>query len=311
MESPHLYDNNAEYKKSIGNLKVKNTNLFSQMGDYSDLHELENSEISLDLHSLIDVTQQQQNHFVNEHQLIQDLQGLNVDKNSLGNGQNMGGHCPRGIGANNGLGMLHPSLGDNSGNIYNTLAYCPQPVHGGSQFDRQYERIPIKEEPREPNRDTPNEYPPCARSGSYGGYGGGGLSPYPMTPTTVPGVDSMLKSPMKSPPGLLKQPGQKKSDKNTDEYRRRRERNNIAVRKSREKAKARSRETEERVKILSDENKKLQERCKHLVEKVAMYHSLFNSMNVQCLPEPFRSEFRSQIEAVANQHQHHQQLLGI
>ena len=205
-------------------------------GEYDLNCDLANSEISLDLQNFIDDTHSSQ--FVSEN-LIQELQSLNVDKQTLANGQGLSGHCPRGIGANSG-GIVPPA------NMYNTLAYLPQPVHGGSQFDRQYDRVPIKEEPHDSSRDTPHDYPPCARS-NYGGYGGG-ISPYPMTPTTVPGVDALLKSPLKSPSTRMGT-NPKKSDKSTDEYRRRRERNNIAVRKSREKAKARSRETEERVKV--------------------------------------------------------------
>ncbi|KAL7633855.1 UNVERIFIED_CONTAM: hypothetical protein RMT77_015811 [Armadillidium vulgare] len=310
MESPHLYENTDYKKGSLTNLKVKGgQNLFGDVGEYNDLNcELANSEISLDLQNFID--ENQQNQLVSEH-LIQELQSLNVDKNSLSN--TLGGQCPRGIGANPGLGGVPPPLVNSSsvGAMYNPLAYLPQPVHSGSQFDRQFhERLPIKEEPQDGPGDPHHEYAPCARV-NYGGYGGG-ISPYPMTPTTVPGVDSLLKSPMKSPGGPMKPGGMKtpKADKSTDEYRRRRERNNIAVRKSREKAKARSRETEERVKILTDENKKLQEKCKVLLEKVSMYHSVFSSMNLQCLPEPFRSELRNQMEVLNNQHQH-QQILGL
>lgn len=245
MESPHLYDSGDYNKKGhLPNLKIKAP--FEEVADYDINCQLANSEISLDLQNLIE--ENHPGHFagVNEH-LIQELQGLNVDK-ALPSGA-LGNQCPRGIGANS-MGTVPTPLGANPGSWHaNPLAYLPQPVHSGSQFERQYhERIPIKEEPQEGPGDPHQEYPPCARVG-YGGYGGG-ISPYPMTPTTVTGVDSLLKSPLKSPSGSLKG-GLKnpKADKNTDEYRRRRERNNIAVRKSREKAKARSRETEERVKV--------------------------------------------------------------
>lgn len=229
MESPQLYDSADYNKKSIVSaVKVKNGNLLYSNDDYSDLAELSAPEISLDLHNLIDDSQ------FNEG-LIQDIQGLSVDKNS----------APRGLSVNS---------------MYNPLAYLPQPVHGATQFDRQYpdrsqmDRRVIKEEPHESQQDlTPHEYSACARVGGASGYGAHytGVPAYSnMTPTTVPGADGLCRSPLKSPSGGKMMPGCKKNvDKGSDEYKRRRERNNIAVRKSREKAKARSRETEERVKV--------------------------------------------------------------
>lgn len=231
MESPHLYDS-ADYKKGGASaVKVKAGGVLYPGDDYSDLAELSAPEVSLDLQGLIDDSQFGEG-------LIQDIQGLTVDKNNVG---------PRGLGVSN---------------MYNPLAYLPQPVHGASQFERPYpdrsgDRPAIKEEPSENSHDLPpQEYSACARVGlgGGGGYGGGGYAtcpPYSMTPTTIPGSDSSLcKSPMMSPSsGKLIGNCKKNVDKGSDEYKRRRERNNIAVRKSREKAKARSRETEERVKV--------------------------------------------------------------
>ncbi|XP_066959903.1 CCAAT/enhancer-binding protein-like [Macrobrachium rosenbergii] len=291
MESPQLYDS-ADYKKgaNIGPVKVKN-NLLYAGDDYSDLAELSAPEISLDLHGLID-----DSHF--NDGLIQDIQGLSVDKNNS--------IVPRGLGANN---------------MYNPLAYIPQPVHGASQFDRHFGERPhhnsrpnIKEEPQESSHEVaPQEYNSCARvGGGMAGYGAaaaaasyGGVPAYAnMTPTTVPGADGHCKSPLRSPSSLGKMmPGCKKNvDKNSDEYKRRRERNNIAVRKSREKAKARTRETEERVKKLIMDNDRLHKKCELLSKEVAVFHSMF--ANVHCLPEHVQRELRKQMDAFSQQHQH-------
>lgn len=235
MESPQLYDS-SDYKKSAAvPLKVKG-NLLYPPEEYGDLAELNAPEISLDLHNLIDDSQ------FNDG-FIQGIESLSVDKSA----------APRGLGVNN---------------MYNPLAYLPQPVHGATQFERQYhervghDRHTIKEEPQESHHQElrPHEYSSCARVGaaaaaaSYGaaaaGYPTGEAAYANMTPTTVPGADSLCRSPLKSPTGgKLMAACKKNLDKSSDEYRRRRERNNIAVRKSREKAKARTRETEERVKV--------------------------------------------------------------
>ncbi|KAK7087063.1 hypothetical protein SK128_006626 [Halocaridina rubra] len=299
MESPQLYDS-ADYKKASaagavggGPVKVKGGTLLYPGDDYSDLAELSAPEISLDLHGLIDDSQ------FNDG-LIQDIQGLTVDKSS---------NVPRGLGVNN---------------MYNNpLAYLPQPVHGAAQFDRHYgerssshhhnvNRPSIKEEPQEALHDVvPHEYSACARAGSMsGGYGtsaaayAGVVPPYAaMTPTTVPGVDSLCKSPLRSPSSGKIMPGCKKNvDKSSDEYKRRRERNNIAVRKSREKAKMRSRETEERVKKLIMDNDRLHKKCELLSKEVAVFHSMF--ANVHCLPDHVQRELRKQMDAFNQQHQH-------
>lgn len=235
MESPQLYDSSDYNKKSAAvPLKVKG-NLLYPNEEYGDLAELSAPEISLDLHNLIDDSQ------FNEG-FIQGIEGINLDKSA----------APRGLGVNN---------------MYNPLAYLPQPVHGATQFDRQYhDRVShdrassIKEEPQDSIHPemAPHEYSSCARVGaaaaaaaSYGAAATGYPAGYPnMTPTTVPGADSLCRSPLKSPSGgKLMSACKKNLDKGSDEYKRRRERNNIAVRKSREKAKARTRETEERVKV--------------------------------------------------------------
>lgn len=290
MESPHLYDS-ADYKKggaagTGGPVKVKGGTLLYPADDYSDLAELSAPEISLDLHGLIDDSQ------FNDG-LIQDIQGLSVDKNNA---------ATRGLGVNN---------------MYNPLAYLPQPVHGAAQFDRHYgertqhlnNRPNIKEEPQESHHEVAqHEYSACARVG-MGGYGAAasaytGIPPYSsMTPTTVPGADGLCKSPLRSPSVGKLMPGCKKNlDKSSDEYKRRRERNNIAVRKSREKAKARTRETEERVKKLIMDNDRLHKKCELLSKEVAVFHSMF--ANVHCLPEHVQRELRKQMDTFNQQHQH-------
>jgi len=293
MESPQLYDSSDYTKKPVpAAVKVKGSNILYHDDEYPQLAELSQQEISLDLHNLIDDQ-------FNEG-FIQGIEGLSVDKNS----------APRGLGVNN--------------NMYTPLHYIPQPVHGAAQFDRSYhDRGPppgghhdrsnssIKEEPQEQHLDhAPHEYPPCARVGGGAGYGAtggypGGLSAYPsMTPTTVPGGDSLCRSPLKSPSGGKMMPiaCKKNMDKGSDEYKRRRERNNIAVRKSREKAKARSRETEERVKKLMVDNDRLAKKCELLSKEVAVFHSMF--ANVHCLPDHVQRELRKQMEAFNQQHQH-------
>ncbi|XP_037779639.1 CCAAT/enhancer-binding protein-like [Penaeus monodon] len=282
MESPHLYDS-ADYKKGGASaVKVKAGALLYSGEDY--LAELSAPEVSLDLQGLIDDSQFSEG-------LIQEIQGLSVDKNNVGS---------RGLGVSN---------------MYNPLAYLPQPVHGASQFERPYperthDRGPvIKEEPSEGSHEVaPQEYSACARvglGGGDGGYGGGGYStcpPYSMTPTTIPGSDNLCKSPMMSPSsGKLIGGCKKPLDKGSEEYKRRRERNNIAVRKSREKAKARSRETEERVKKLIVDNDRLHKRCEQLTKEVAAFQNMFASMH--CLPEHIRREINKQMEAFNQQHQ--------
>lgn len=282
MESPHLYDS-ADYKKGGASaVKVKAGALLYSGEDY--LAELSAPEVSLDLQGLIDDSQFSEG-------LIQEIQGLSVDKNNVGS---------RGLGVSN---------------MYNPLAYLPQPVHGASQFERPYperthDRGPvIKEEPNEGSHEVaPQEYSACARvglGGGDGGYGGGGYStcpPYSMTPTTIPGSDNLCKSPMMSPSsGKLIGGCKKPLDKGSEEYKRRRERNNIAVRKSREKAKARSRETEERVKKLIVDNDRLHKRCEQLTKEVAAFQNMFASMH--CLPEHIRREINKQMDAFNQQHQ--------
>lgn len=290
MGSPQLYDS-ADYKKNQAtSLKVKG-NLSYPNEEYGsgELAELSTQEISLDLHNLIDDSQFSEG-------FIQGIESLSVDKPT----------APRGLGVN----------------MYNPLAYLPQPVHGATQFDRQYHdrppHTPIKEEPQDSSHPElqPHEYSSCARVGaavaaaaaaSYGATAGGGypsaVPPYNMTPTTVPGADSLCRSPLKSPTGGKMMPGCKKNvDKSSDEYKRRRERNNIAVRKSREKAKARSRETEERVKKLVMDNDRLHKKCELLSKEVAVFHSMF--ANVHCLPDHVQRELRKQMEAFSQQHQH-------
>ncbi|XP_076063620.1 CCAAT enhancer binding protein alpha slow border cells [Oratosquilla oratoria] len=317
MESPHLYDS-AEYKKASLAVKVKQQNqLFGE--DYSNLTELDGPEISLDLHGLIDESQFSDS-------LIQDIQSLSVDKSHSPSTSSAG---PRGLGANPVNTATH---------LYanNPLAYMPQPVHGGSQFgtDRlsaagasaySPDGRPVKEEPQE------HEYA-CSRLSGGGGCGvsgggpggvssgnsggGGGVGPMgsymgsygslnytPLTPTTLPGADIDLRSPMKSPTdSLLSCKLKKNPDKGTDEYKRRRERNNIAVRKSREKAKARNRETEERVKHLTRENDRLQKKCDYLSKEITMFRSMFS--NVHLLPESVQREVGKHLDMFKQQHQH-------
>ncbi|KAK8731769.1 hypothetical protein OTU49_007253 [Cherax quadricarinatus] len=281
MESPQLYDSADYNKKSVASaVKVKGSNLLYPGDDYSDLAELSAPEISLDLHNLIDDSQ------FNEG-LIQDIQGLSVDKSTA-----------------------HRGLGVNS--MYNPLAYLPQPVHGATQFDRQYpdrsqlDRRVIKEEPHESQQEVAaHEYSACARvsASGYGAHYAGVPAYSSMTPTTIPGADSLCRSPLKSPNGGKIMPGCKKNvDKGSDEYKRRRERNNIAVRKSREKAKARTRETEEKVKKLVMDNDRLSKKCELLSKEVAVFRSLL--ANVHCLPEHMQRELRKQVEAFSQQHQH-------
>lgn len=302
MESPQLYDSSDYHKKTMpGVIKVKNGNHVYPNDEYADLAELSAPEISLDLHGLID-----DSHF--NDNFIQGIEGLSVEKNS---------NAPRGLGVNN-----------NNNNMYNTLPYIPTPVHhGATQYDRPYQDRDrsIKEEPQENHLDVAHhEYPSC-RVGNGGaaaaaaavaaGYGAptayhGAISAYSMTPTTVPGAESLCRSPLKSPgsmsmcmsPGKMMPGCKKNADKGSDEYKRRRERNNIAVRKSREKAKARSRETEERVKKLMVDNDRLAKKCDLLSKEVAVFHSMF--ANVHCLPEHVQRELRKQMEAFNQQHQH-------
>jgi len=299
-----MYDN-SDYIKATGlkNLKVKaNNHLYTD--DYSELAELSGPEISLDLRGLIDETP------FNEGSLgtmIQEIQGLHVEKPGLQNG---GGGHPRGLGAN-------PAAVD----MYNPLNYMHQAVHGHNQIDRGYHignqhldryhhNNNIKEEPHE-DQSVPNEYNSCrmgALNGYVGGYSNGSYAT--MTPTTLPGMDghNICKSPMKSPTGSVCSMGSMKNfskkphEKGTDEYKRRRERNNIAVRKSREKAKIRTRETEDGVKKLVVENDRLHKKCDLLSKEVAVFHSMFT--NVQFLPEHVQREVRKQMEAFHQQHQH-------
>ncbi|KAG0724176.1 CCAAT/enhancer-binding protein beta [Chionoecetes opilio] len=280
MESPQLYDS-SDYKKSVAALKAKGA--LSYPNEEYDLAELNAPEISLDLRNLIDDSQ------FNDG-FIQGIEGLSVDKSAP----------PRGLGVN----------------MYNPLAYLPQPVHGATQFDRHYheqghDNTSIKEEPSENSHPDlqPHEYSSCARVGATAsGYAATAAYPVPysnMTPTTVNGSDdlSLCGSPLRSPTSGKIMPGCKKNvDKSSDEYKRRRERNNIAVRKSREKAKARSRETEERVKKLIMDNDRLHKKCELLSKEVAVFHSMF--ANVHCLPDHVQRELRKQMEGFSQQHQH-------
>lgn len=69
-------------------------------------------------------------------------------------------------------------------------------------------------------------------------------------------------------------------DKASDEYRRRRERNNIAVRKSREKAKQRCKDTERRVCDLVSENDKLRKRVELLNKELSVLKNLLANVGV-------------------------------
>ena len=234
MESPHMYDNTSDCNKRpnfANNVSIisqtRGNNGINSLEDYPDIGLEPNSEeISVDFSNInIDSS-------FSEDNLSHDLQGLNVDKN-LG---------PRGLGAIPANMEMYQQ---------NPLAYIPQPVHHGSQFDR-YDRIHVKEEPSENSPDhNSHEYNHCSKYNLNNGYSSSNSSTlsYPsMTQSSLPSAD-LLNQSLKSPSGMLRNKGMPKGDKNTDEYRRRRERNNIAVRKSREKAKERTRQTEEKVKV--------------------------------------------------------------
>ncbi|XP_071448191.1 CCAAT/enhancer-binding protein beta [Hetaerina americana] len=216
-----------------------------------------------------------------------------------------------------------------------TLAYMPQPVHSGANYNGGPRRgaespsVPIKEEPIDPqdfrayapsqqqqHPPTPSPSSPSASAAyaaaSPGGFGGPTFTT--LTPSTVPGASEHHAhgKPM-SKGGLLGKRssssssssggggGGKRIDKSSDEYRRRRERNNIAVRKSREKAKMRSRETEEKVKLLVRENERLQKRIELLNEELNVLRSLFT--NVGVLPEHLHRELNKHLESFQQQHQ--------
>jgi len=290
MESPHLYDS-ADYKKGGASaVKVKAGALLYSGDDYSELAELSAPEESLDLQGLIEDSQFSEG-------LIQDIQSLTVDKANLGN---------RGLGVANMYSNMPGLPYLSQGPVHHPHAPYDRPYHDS----RQHDRGGIKEEPSENGHDlAPQEYSACARVGlgGGGGYGGGGYAacpPYSMTPTTIPGVDQLCKSPMLSPTDSIGKlmPGCKKNvDKGSDEYKRRRERNNIAVRKSREKAKARSRETEERVKKLIMDNDRLHKRCEQLAKEVTAFQNMFASMH--CLPDHIQREINEQMKSFSNQRQ--------
>ncbi|XP_046386681.1 CCAAT/enhancer-binding protein alpha [Ischnura elegans] len=216
-----------------------------------------------------------------------------------------------------------------------TLAYMPQPVHSGANYNGGGPRrgaespsVPIKEEPIDPqdfrayapSQQQPQHHPPTPSPSSPSAYaaaspnGFGGPTFTTLTPSTVPGAGEHHAhgKPM-AKGGLLGKRssssssssggggGGKRIDKSSDEYRRRRERNNIAVRKSREKAKMRSRETEEKVKLLVRENERLQKRIELLNEELNVLRSLFT--NVGVLPEHLHRELNKHLESFQQQHQ--------
>lgn len=297
MDSPQMYDNQqhtqnnssmngGEVKKTVimnnnnnNNLTILNNNTgskqtsdllkqhhqhvqYQQHGELCD--SLTNSEISMDLRSIIDDFSD----ILSEGKQLQNIHPRQVMSNLPGN-------YPR-----------------------TTLAYMPQPVHSGSTFSTNQNSnsdsnssagsdIPsIKEEPVDP----PDYRQKCNLNFIQNGYmsnpayanGGSGPTFTTLTPSVLHHQQMNMGGMKKA--ALINHHITRKSvkpcDKNSEEYRRRRERNNIAVRKSREKAKVRTKETEEKVRILMKENERLQKKIELLTEELTVLRNLFQNVGL-------------------------------
>lgn len=80
--------------------------------------------------------------------------------------------------------------------------------------------------------------------------------------------------------------GNKRVEKDTDEYQKRRERNNDAVKKCREKAEKEQKEREEHMKLLDDENKRLRDKVNSMNKEMEVLKGIIISMRPENkLPE--------------------------
>lgn len=287
----------ATSKQTVALLKQHHLQLYQQHN--GDLSDLGSSEISLDLHTLIDDNQFGEGLFTD------------ILQNPVIAGKHLQGIHSRQI-MSGGTTANYPRT---------TLNYMPQPVHSGATYhqssnsDSNSSDVPsIKEEPLDPqeyrrqcNVQLTNGYVP-----NYSGPTSSNNQTFaPLTPSGVLHHQQQQLAVMKgkNQAAMLNHASHRKqmkpTDKSSDEYRRRRERNNIAVRKSREKAKVRTRETEEKVKLLLKENERLQKRIELLTEELNVLRSLFS--NVGVLPEHLHREINKHLDSFQLQHQQQQQ----
>lgn len=275
--------------------------LNSSAASEGELTELTSTEISLDLQGLIDDADQ----CVGEDNLFGELD--EAKKKELdhvpASYQKIPNNVNRQDYANNPIYQQH---------YRNSFSYLPGSVHNGVSYNSSNpsstsSRIQVKKEPQDRlnssynnnsytsnlivSSTTPNmPYGQHHQKQQYPHHNYDQSAPLPHMNNILPAMKTF--SPAKT--------SKKKSDRNSDEYRRRRERNNVAVRKSREKAKIRSRQTEERVKILVRENEKLQKKVELFQEEVSVLRSLFASVGV--LPEQVQPELAKHLESFQQQH---------
>lgn len=256
-----LLNNNTGSKQTSDLLKQHHLQQYQQHGELCD--SLANSEISMDLRSIID-----------------DFSDI------LSEGKQLQSVHPRQVMTN--LPNSYPRT---------TLAYMPQPVHSGSTFSTNQNSnsdsnssvgsdIPsIKEEPVDP----PDYRQKCNLNFIQNGYMSNPAYANGSGPTFTTLTPSVLHHQQMNMGGMKKaaminhhitRKSVKPCDKNSEEYRRRRERNNIAVRKSREKAKVRTKETEEKVRLLMKENERLQKKIELLSEELSVLRNLFNNVGL-------------------------------
>lgn len=263
-----------------------------QHSSQNDLEELTSQEISLDLQHLI-------------YDQFQEQEALGVFTDLVASNNNNSSTSTH---TTNQMQPNRAGLMSNYGRA--TLAYMPQPVHGGAAYintsSNDPDGINIKEEPVEPQdyrrlssasgavlvTANQNQQSTPYASGAFYQIPSSYESNCRSNACTTLSVPNLHQNSLPHLPGnqlvhlknkqILSQRKNtnKHVDKGTDEYKKRRERNNIAVRKSREKAKVRSREIEENVKALVKEKEALICRLKDMTNEIQLHKQLyFHLMN--------------------------------
>lgn len=284
----------------------------------SDLEELANQELSIDLQHLIDDQ---------ELGIFPDFVS-NSNTNGHSNGNGNSGSNGAVVAATKSLQIQQNRLGQQQYQRA-ALAYMPQPVHSGATYTNNSsdenssvgsDAANIKEEPQEQPEQLRRFDPQFIGLQNGQNVAAGGLYQLPpnyasngsgstFTTLTAPALHhqglqhlptSHLALKHKQMMSQRKQ-SNKHVDKGTDEYRRRRERNNIAVRKSREKAKVRSREVEEKVKALIKEKDGLMRRLDEMGNELQLHKQLYVHLMNHNNPE-VNNICRNVLSLVSNDH---------
>ncbi|XP_054708636.1 CCAAT/enhancer-binding protein epsilon-like [Uloborus diversus] len=235
FDAPVIYDFPAENQNS----KLKRLDVTNVV---SDLPDLSTPEVSFDLQSFIEGSNQLQG----EEALLAHI--LSSEENNT-------------------------SSRVRTNNIPSPFA-LPMPQSAGFGSDRYGSEAGVKQEPASGIEARVSSA--FAGRVAHNTYSFANLPQLPVSSNFTEPRD-LVYSPARSDD---KKSSKKSLDKGSDEYRRRRERNNIAVRKSREKAKQRCKDTEKRVSDLVNENDKLRKRVELLSKELSVLKNLLATVGV-------------------------------